>query len=418
MRRREIEPEHRTVLLLRWVLLVATAYLLLFRDAHHAGPRLSTFEGTVVAGYFATNFAVAELFRRVARRDWLVTAIAAFDAAAVSIALAAAKDFSADFFLLYFIVILVAAQAERLGVAVAVAAGIGLLHIGATSRMLSPLDVITSGAPLRISFLFVVAVFFGHLVERTREAERRTEEAQRNERLVITAVDEIVRAFKIPLGAMHAISEILLESPASLTREQYELLRRMHANSRHVSRFATSLLEARSIDAAGLTLDRQPVDVGTIVEEAIDVATTASDLKGISLEVESAPGLPRVLVDVNQMDRAVWNLIDNAIRSAPAGGEVFVSIDHTDRDVVVSISDDGDGISPSDVPAIFDKLRHVTNGFTTSGFGLFVAREIIHAHGGTIDVDSEISGGTTLTVRLPIARSIESHEGAAPATSV
>ena len=68
MRRPEIEPEHRTVLLLRWVLLVATAYLLLFRDAHHAGPRLSTFEGTVVAGYFATNFAVAELFRRVARR--------------------------------------------------------------------------------------------------------------------------------------------------------------------------------------------------------------------------------------------------------------------------------------------------------------------------------------------------------------
>jgi signal transduction histidine kinase len=392
--------------------------MLLFRDTHHAGPSLSMFEGSFIAGYFATNFLVAALFRRVARRDRLVTAVAVFDAAAVSIALAAAKAFTADFFLLYFIVILVAAQAERLGVAVAVAGGIGLLHIGATSRVLAPVDIITSGAPLRISFLFVVAVFFGHLVERAREAERRAEEAQRNERVVITAVEEIVRAFKIPLGAMHAISEILLESPASLTREQYELLRRMHANSRHISRFATSLLEARSIDAEGLVLDCRPADIGTIVEGALGVVGTASDLKGISLEVESAQALPRVLVDVNQMDRAVWNLLDNAIRSAPAGGEVSVSLGHTDRDVVLSLSDDGDGIAPSDLPAIFDKLRHVTNGFTTSGFGLFVAREIIRAHGGTIDVDSEIGGGTTLTVRLPIARGIESHEGTAPATSV
>jgi signal transduction histidine kinase len=418
MGRHELEPEHRTVLLLRWVLLVATAYLLLFRDAHHAGPRLSNFEGTVVAGYFATNFIVAALFRRVARRDLVVTAIAVFDAAAVSLALAAAKDFSADFFLLYFIVILVAAQAERIGIVVAVAAGIGLLHVGATTRVLSPLDVIASGAPLRVFFLFVVGLFFGHLGERVRAAERRAEEAQRSERVVIAAVEEIVRAFKIPLGAMHAISEILLESPASLTREQNELLRRMHANARHVSRFAASLLEARSIDAGGLTLDREPADIGTIVEEALGVAGTASDLKGISLEVESAPVLPRVLVDVNQMDRAVWNLLDNAIRSAPAGGEVFVSLGHTDRDVVLSVSDDGDGIAPRDLPAIFDKLRHVTNGFTTSGFGLFVAREIIRAHGGTIEVDSELGGGTTLTVRLPIARGIESREGTAPTTAL
>lgn len=417
MGRHELEPEHRTVVLLRWVLLVATAYLLLFRDSHHAGPRLSLFEGSVVTAYFATNFVVAALFRRV-RRDWLVTAIAVFDAAAVSIALAAAKDFSADFFLLYFIVILVAAQAERLAVVVVVAGGIGLLHLGATSRLLSPLEVVTSGAPLRISFLFVVAVFFGHLVERARSAERRAEEAQRNERVVTAAVEEIVRAFKIPLGAMHAISEILLESPSSLTREQYELLRRMHANSRHVSRFAASLLEARSIDAKGLVLDRQLADIGAIVEEAIGVAGTASDLKGVSLEVESAPTLPRVSVDVNQMDRAVWNLLDNAIRSAPAGGEVFVSLGHTDRDVVLSVSDDGDGIAPSDLPAIFDKLRHVTNGFATSGFGLFVAREIIRAHGGTIEVDSERGGGTTLTVRLPISRGIEGHEGTVPASAV
>jgi len=356
MSRERRDAEYQTILLLRWVLIVATSYLLLY---HHPLRETSQLEKTFLAGYLASNLIAAAAIRRALPQKWLVTGIAAFDA-------------------------------------VAVLGALGITHM---------FSLIGGDAPIRLAFLFVVALFFGHLVQRVSLAERRADEAQRSEKIITDSVEEVVRAFKIPLGAMHAISEILLESPAgSLSREQQELLRLMHTNSRHVSRFAASLLDARSIDADRLVLDRMPADLATIVEEALGVASTASDLKGVSLEIEAPQCLPRVHVDVNQMDRAVWNLLDNAIRSAPAGGEVFVSLGHTDRDVVLSVSDDGSGIAPDDLPAIFDKLRHVTSGFATSGFGLFVARAIIQAHGGAIEADSEVGGGTTLTVRLPIAR--------------
>jgi signal transduction histidine kinase len=395
------EPQTITILHLRWVLIVATGYLLLFQHLDHpASPIVHIF----LAGYLASNLVVAALLRRLSS-EWLTMGIALFDAAAVSAALLVGKDFSTDFFLLYFVVILLATQTERLGFVVVIAVAISLVHLYTTTDPLSPMSILGSGALVRVSFLFVVALFFGHLVERVRAAERRADEARRNEKIVTDSIEEVVRAFKIPLGAIHAIAEILLESRRdSPTHEQVELLRRIHANSRHLSRFASSLLAARQIEVHRLRLDREPANLSSIVEEVLSVVTTASDLKGISLELEAAPALPLVEVDVDQIDRAVWSILDNAIRSAPAGGEVFVSLEHTDLEVVLSVSDDGQGVSAADLPAIFDKLRHLNSGFESSGFGLFIAKSIVEAHGGTIAADSEIGGGTTLTVRLPIRR--------------
>jgi signal transduction histidine kinase len=406
MVRGKADPESQTITILhlRWVLIVATGYLLLFQHLDHpASPIVHIF----LAGYLASNLVVAALLRR-SSSEWLTMGVALFDAAAVSGALLVGKDFSSDFFLLYFVVILLATQTERLGFVVVIAVAISFVHLYATTDPFAPMSLLGSGALVRISFLFVVALFFGRLVERVRAAERLADEARRNEKIVTDSIEEVVRAFKIPLGSIHAIAEILLESLASrtdsLTREQVELLRRIHANSRHVSRFASSLLDARHVEAHRLRLDREPANLSSIVEELLRVVTTASDLKGISLELESAPGMPRVDVDVDQIDRAVWILLDNAIRSAPAGGEVFVSLDHTDLELVLSVSDDGQGVSAADLPAIFDKLRHLNGGFESSGFGLFIAKAIVEAHGGTIVADSEIGGGTTLTVRLPIRR--------------
>ena len=71
-----------------------------------------------------------------------------------------------------------------------------------------------------------------------------------------------------------------------------------------------------------------------------------------------------------------------------------------------SVSDDGPGIAEVDLPAVFDAFRRIKSGrFTSSGFGLFIAKAIVEAHGGTIEVDSELGGGATFTVRLPVSRS-------------
>lgn len=400
------DREGQTVLLLRWVLIVATGYLLLF---HPARLQTSPVIGVFLAAYLGSNLVVAALLRRIGSQKRLEMGIAVFDAAALSVALLLTKDFSTDFFLLYFVVIFLAALTERLAFLVVIAVVISLLHLYVTMGTLSVMAFFSSGALLRVAFLFVVALFFGHLVERVRSAERDAEEARKHEKIVTDFIEEVVSSFKTPLGAIQAMAEIVLEpQTGSLTLEQAELLRRIDANARHVTRIASNLLDARRVQTNRLQLHRDSADLLDVVEEVLSVVRTASDLKGISVEFDSAPALPRVDVDVNQIDRVVWNLLDNAIRCTPAGGEVSVSLSHADRRIVLSVSDDGPGIAEADLPAVFDAFRRIKSGrFTSSGFGLFIAKAIVEAHGGTIEVDSELGGGATFTVRLPVSRSEE-----------
>src|SRR5882672_11965414 len=128
MKRTHVESEYQTILLLRWALIVATSYLLLF---HHPLRETSSFEKIFLAGYLGSNLLAAALIRRSLPQKWLVPGIAAFDAAAVLLALVVTHSFT-------------------------LAAG---------------------EAPIRIAFLLVVALFFGHLVERVSAAERRADEA-------------------------------------------------------------------------------------------------------------------------------------------------------------------------------------------------------------------------------------------------
>jgi signal transduction histidine kinase len=398
------DREGQTILLLRWVLIVATAYLLLFHQAHlQAPPVISVF----LAAYLASNLVVAALLRRIRSHKRLEMGIAVFDAAALSVALFLTKDFSTDFFLLYFVVIFLAALTERLSFLVVIAVAISLLHVSVTMGALSLRGFLASGALLRVVFLFVVALFFGYLVERVRSAEREAEEARKHEKIITDFVEEVVGSFKTPLGAIQAMAEIALEPQTQwLTLEQGELLRRIDANARHVTRIASNLLDARRVQANRLQVHPESADLLDVVEEVLSVVRTASDLKGISLVFESALALPRAKVDVNQIDRVVWNLLDNAIRCTPAGGEVSVSLGYANREIVFSVSDDGPGISEADLPIVFDAFRRIKSGrFTSSGLGLFIAKAIVEAHGGTIEVESEIGGGATFTVRLPVSPS-------------
>jgi signal transduction histidine kinase len=402
--RHRTDSERQTILLLRWVLIVATAYLLLF---HHARLQAPPVVSGFLAAYLASNLVVAALLRRMRSQKRLEMGIAVFDTAALSVALLLTKDSSTDFFLLYFVVIFLAALTERLAFLVMIAVAISLLHLYATTGAPSASAFFASGVLLRVTFLFVVALFFGHLVERVRSAERDAEEARKHEKIITDFVEEVVTSFKTPLGAIQAMTKIALEPQTGwLTLEQIELLRRIDANARHVTRIASNLLDARRVQANRLAVHPESADLLDVVEEVLSVVRTASDLKGISLGFESAQALPRVNVDVNHIDRVVWNLLDNAIRCTPAGGEVSVSLAYVNHEIVLSVSDDGPGISDADLPVVFDAFRRIKSArFPSSGFGLFIAKAIVEAHCGTIEVESEIGGGATFTVRLPISKS-------------
>ena len=400
-RRDSADPGRQTLLLLRWLLIIATGYLVLF---HRGAPQNLPAVGLFLAGYLASNLLVGAMLRRVRSERLLEMGLVVFDAVAVAAALLLTGSGSSDFFLLYFVVLFIATLSERLEFVAGTAVLISFIHVSATAWIVGIDHVLSSGELLRIPFLLVVATFFGYLVDRARSAEREAHHAGDRERMVGDFVSGVIHDLKNPLGVIQAISEILLERQSgSLTAEQTELVRRVHANARHTTKIAENLIEARQIEAGRMHLRREPANLTDVVLEELNVVRSASDLKGISLEFESAPTLPKLAIDVGQMDRVVWNLLENAVRSSPTGGEVVVSLDHTDKDVLLSITDDGRGFSEEDLPLLFERYKPRRSGqYTSEGLGLFVAKAVVEAHGGTIEVDSVVGGGTTFTVRLPI----------------
>jgi signal transduction histidine kinase len=168
-------------------------------------------------------------------------------------------------------------------------------------------------------------------------------------------------------------------------------------------RVAQNLIDAQEIRDGGLSLRREPTAFADIVEEAIHAVRSAAALKGVSLDRDVSPSMPKLPLDSVQMDRVVWNLLDNAIRCAPAGGEVFVSLERDGAVVRLGVSDDGNGIDRESIPSLFEPhTRPTPHGFRSPGLGLYIVKKIVEAHGGTIDVESERGGGTTFVVTLPV----------------
>lgn len=392
--------EREMILMLRWVLIVATSALLLAR--HGDGPSAIPVV-LFICAYLVSNVAVGHLLRRTASEHPLEKALVLFDAIAVSIALLLTGDRSGDFFLVYFVVLLLAALSDRLEMIAATAALITFVHLYSTVERIGFTAMLAGGDLVRLPFLFVVALFFGHMVERTRRAERDAERALSEQQLVTDLMTGLAADLKRPLGVVQAMAEVLLEPHhPPLDGEQTALARRIHADARHMMRIAQNLIDAQRIRNGALSLQPEPASLGDIVEQAIHAVRSPALLKGVTIDRDISLAVPKLPLDVVQMDRVVWNLLDNAIRCARAGGEVSVSLERRDDFVRLCVSDDGNGIPSDRVSALFEPNHRLDpRGFRSPGLGLFIAKTIVEGHGGTIEVESEPRGGATFVVSLP-----------------
>jgi len=243
------------------------------------------------------------------------------------------------------------------------------------------------------------------LAERLQAAEEQRRALDRERKELTTAISHDLRT---PLASLRAMIEALEDGVVSDPAE----VRRYHGTMRReierVGRMIDDLFVLAQIDAGALTLQRHPVDIREIAADVVDAMQPQASRAGIALALASSPEIPALELDGSRMERAVANLVRNAIEHTPAGGHVDLEISPSGGGIILAVRDTGEGIDPEELPRIWDRFyraersRHRgAKGADGAGLGLAIVRGIVEAHGGTVRAESERGRGASFTITLP-----------------
>jgi two-component system sensor histidine kinase KdpD len=243
-------------------------------------------------------------------------------------------------------------------------------------------------------------------IERASAVERlaHTEAGRESERLRSALLDSVTHEFRTPLTSIKA-SVTTLRSEAKLNAEQEEdLLAVIEEESDRLNRLIGEAVEMAQLDAKEVGLDLRPQQM----YEAIDAALAESKhaLDNHPIEVRLPESLPPVLMDAGWIKKVLQHLLENAAKYSPAGSPIFISSEIKNGRLITSVADRGAGIDDLERSMIFDKFyrgqsqRYRVQG---TGMGLAIVKAILEAHGGRIEVTSQLGHGSVFSFGLPVA---------------
>ena len=236
---------------------------------------------------------------------------------------------------------------------------------------------------------------------RREEALARQEEAlSRQRRFVADASHEL----RTPLTTIEGYAEMLEEWALHDQETAQKSVSRIREESKRVREMVEGLLAlARGDEGAPLKLESQ--DLSAVAAEVVRTARAVAASK-LTIEYSSPAHEIIATFDRTRIRQAISILLDNAIKYTPAGGEVKVEVRESDGWAEVAVSDTGVGISEDQLPQIFERFYRVDEARTRggAGLGLAIARQIIEAHGGSIDAQSEVNKGSTFILQIPQPR--------------
>lgn len=274
--------------------------------------------------------------------------------------------------------------------------------------------------PAGPSEIQTLARSFNEMIERVESSQR----AQRD------LVANISHDIKTPLTSIQGFAQALLDGTAAAPADARHAAQVIYDESARMNRMLLSLLELARFDAAQPAIKRSPFDLVTLLRNETQKFAGQVQQAGVDLQLDlpgETPPADRALLMIGDPDRlgqVFANLIDNALKYSPAGGQVRLAVLSHAGWAEVRVEDDGPGIPPSELERIFERFYQTDksrrSGRSGTGLGLAIAREIVNAHGGTIRAENRTASaapagvdpsgapsaslGAIFTVRLPLAR--------------
>ena len=198
----------------------------------------------------------------------------------------------------------------------------------------------------------------------------------------------------------------MLEQTASLDDRTAKGLQSINRNTRALAQLVDDLLDVSRMISGKMRLDVAPLDVGDVVDAAVETVLPAASAKDIDILVAVDPAGRTLTGDATRLQQAVWNLLSNAVKFTPAGGRVEVRTRLDDGQIELTVTDSGIGIDATFLPYVFDRFRQADASSTRAqgglGLGLAIVRHLVELHGGSVRAESDgRDAGTRFVVRLP-----------------
>lgn len=302
--------------------------------------------------------------------------------------------------------------------------GAALLFSGLIASMRRPLeDLVEASGRLaegdldtrvKVGGLSETAALGSAFNEMAGELQRRAGERDQLDRMrdefVLTASHEL----RSPLTSVQGFAELLMLEREMLTPKQNETVEVILDNTRHLVRLINDLLDLARSDAGRLAIERRPTEVESLVEDATRTMRAQLEARGQRLHEEVEPGLPQIEADGDRIRQVLVNLLTNANEYCQDEAEIEVRARRMGGEVEIAVSDNGPGIPAPQLEHIFERFTRGGAGETQrvggTGLGLAISRSLVELHGGTIEAESTVGGGSTFRFRLPVAAARERAE--------
>jgi signal transduction histidine kinase len=201
---------------------------------------------------------------------------------------------------------------------------------------------------------------------------------------------------------IEALSDGVVDDPATVAR----YLRTAEGDLNALSHLVDDLFMLAHLESGGVELERQPNSMTDLISDILESFALRAEQQKVTLRGEPCRTADVAEFDARYVERALANLVENALRYTPPGGEVVLQTDSVPEGLSVKVSDTGPGIAEADIPKVFDRFyrgeasrSRATGG---SGLGLAIVKGVIEAHGGSVAVETAPGRGTTFSFVLPV----------------
>ncbi|MEM9526115.1 MAG: HAMP domain-containing sensor histidine kinase, partial [Bacteroidota bacterium] len=219
-------------------------------------------------------------------------------------------------------------------------------------------------------------------------------------------IANISHDLRTPLAIIQGFVETLIMKTESMEPEERKRhLNTIYNSSERLSLLISQLFEYSKLEAQQIEPQKEPFNVGELAQDVAHKFSVLAEKKGITIRINVAENLPRIFADLGLVERVLNNLMDNALKFTPAGGEVLLEMQADRHAVKVRVADTGPGIPEAELPHIFDRYRkgqRTGDGRNTgAGLGLAIVKKILELHDQSIQIKSKLQEGTSFIFELP-----------------